>query len=69
MNGLLDAHLADSDTAALGGDLAYEYGVRGSLSGMSLAAAETTVTNSNFAIAPQALHSWGEVSGGPAQLK
>jgi hypothetical protein len=39
MNRLLDARLAASDTEALGGDLAYQYGMSGSLAGIGLPAA------------------------------
>ncbi|HEX8989652.1 MAG TPA: calcium-binding protein, partial [Rhodocyclaceae bacterium] len=68
-NALLDAHLSGSDTAALGGDLAYEYGLHGDLAGMSVAAAQSNLSDANFAIAPQTLHPWSQVSGGAAQLK
>jgi Ca2+-binding RTX toxin-like protein len=41
MNSLLDAHLQGSDTAALGGDLSFQYGVSGSLAGIGLTAAQS----------------------------
>jgi len=56
-NALLDAHLAGSDSAALGGDLAYGYGVQGNLTGFSVAAAETTLSNAQFGTAPQPMTS------------
>jgi len=34
MNTLLDAHLGGSDSEALGGDLAYRYGLSGSPAGL-----------------------------------
>jgi hypothetical protein len=41
MGSLLDAHIAASDTEALGGDLAYQYGkLNGTLAGIGLAAAQ-----------------------------
>jgi Ca2+-binding RTX toxin-like protein len=40
MNSLLDAHLQGSDTAALGGDLSFQYGAAGSLAGIGLGAAQ-----------------------------
>jgi hypothetical protein len=40
MNSLLDAHLQDSNTAALGGDLAFQYATAGSLAGIGLGAAQ-----------------------------
>ncbi len=39
MNGLLDAHLQGSDTAALGGDLSYQY-ASGGVAGIGVAAAQ-----------------------------
>ncbi|AEK61661.1 beta strand repeat-containing protein [Collimonas fungivorans] len=66
---LLDAHLSNSDTTALGGDLAYEYGVRGNLTGFNVAAAETVIANTQFATSPQNLHPWGSVSGTAAQIR
>ncbi len=38
-NALLDAHLAGSDTEAIGGDLAYRYGLNGGLTSIGLAQA------------------------------
>jgi Ca2+-binding RTX toxin-like protein len=61
MNALLDAHLGGSDAAALGGDLAYQYGVNGSLAGIGLGAAQRIVGDAGFGrstqtlLAPQAL--------------
>jgi Ca2+-binding RTX toxin-like protein len=55
MNQLLDAHLASSDTAALGGDLARYYGSLGTLSGMSLTAAQDTARSASFGQTDQAL--------------
>lgn len=69
MNGLLSAHLADSDTAALGGDLAYYQGARGSLSGMDLAAALAAVQDSQFGKNPQAVHSWPTISQSATTLR
>ena len=68
-NTLLDAHLASSDTAALGGDLAYGYGANGSLSGVGVAAAQSTLSGSQFATAPQTLNAWPALNGGAAQIK
>lgn len=66
---LLDAHLAGSDTAALGGDLAYEYGARGNLTGMGITAAQAALSDARFGTAAQALHPWPALSSGVAQLK
>jgi len=56
MNGLLSAHLSGSDTAALGGDLAYQYGMNGDLSGMGVAAAQNTLKGTNFGAQAQTLN-------------
>ncbi len=45
MNSLLDAHLQGSNTAALGGDLNYQYATTGSLSGIGLAAAQSSLAS------------------------
>ncbi|UEO01264.1 calcium-binding protein [Acidiferrobacter thiooxydans] len=66
-NALVGAQLAGHDTAALGGDLAYEYGTRGHLTGMNLTAADNVLTNGQFGVSAQTLHPWGTISGpGPA---
>jgi len=48
MNGLLDAHLASSDTEALGGDLAYQYGHAGTLAGVGLSVAQAELKAPQF---------------------
>jgi VCBS repeat-containing protein len=68
MNELLDTHLAGSDDAALGGDLAYQYGLRGSLAGVGLIAAQEVLGAPTFGAAPQALQSQGELAAGPVKL-
>ena len=51
---LAGAFIAGSDTAALGGDLAYQYGHGGSLAGIGFDAAGTILGDANFALNPQA---------------
>jgi Ca2+-binding RTX toxin-like protein len=68
MNQLLDTHLAGSDDAAIGGDLAYQYGLRGSLAGIGLIAAQEILGAPTFGAAPQALQSQGELAAGPVKL-
>jgi hypothetical protein len=68
-NALLTAHLSSSDTAALGGDLAYVYGNQGSLSGMNVAAAQNTLSNSQFAAVPQTLNPWPTHNTGTMQIR
>lgn len=55
MNELLDAHLASADDLALGGDLAYQYGMTGSLAGMGWSSARDTVAAPRFGAEMQAL--------------
>jgi len=54
-NGLLAAHLASSDSAALGGDLAYQYSQSSSLAGTWLMGAQSTLSDAQFGTTSQAL--------------
>ena len=65
---LLTAHLAGSDSAALGGDLAYTYGMQGNLTGFNMAAAQNTLSSTQMGNAAQTLSS-GSLNGGVVQLK
>jgi hypothetical protein len=65
---LLDAHLFGSDTSAIGGDLAYQYGMKGSFSGIGLGIAQDTLGAGVFGTSPQALHSLNEVQQGTTRL-
>jgi Ca2+-binding RTX toxin-like protein len=65
---LLDAHLASSSTAALGGDLAYWYGMRSDLGGMNLPAAQDTVKDANFGTQMQQTHTWQSLNTGTARI-
>ncbi len=68
MNALLDAHLAGSDTEAMGGDLAYQYGLNGTLSGIGLTAAQDVLNAPQFGSAPQALRPLESLQQGPIRL-
>jgi Ca2+-binding RTX toxin-like protein len=68
MDALLTAHLAASDTEALGGDLAHQYGLNGSLSGIGFDAATAVLSSSQFATAPQALQPRASLEQGPHRL-
>ena len=68
MDKLLTAHLAASDAEALGGDLAYRYGLTGSLAGVGFDAAAAVLSSSQFATAPQALQPAGSLEQGPHRL-
>jgi len=54
-NALLDFHLG-SDTDAIGGDLAYQYGKAGTLSGIGLNAAQSVINAPAFGLSAQTLH-------------
>jgi Ca2+-binding RTX toxin-like protein len=64
MNSLLDAHLSASDTDALGGDLAHQYGKNGSFSGMNLTAAQNVINAPQFGAQVQTLNSLQGLQGG-----
>ena len=69
MNALLDAHLGNgSDTEALGGDLAYRYGVNGTLAGIGINSAQTVLAASQFGSAPQALQPFSGLQDGLVKL-
>ena len=68
MNELLAAHLTGSDSAALGGDLAYRYGMTGTLAGMGWAAARDTVAAPGFGTELQTVHAPATVSSEPVKL-
>ena len=67
--GLGGAQQGGSDIAALGGDLAYEYGTLGHLTGMNLTAADNVLTSARFGVSAQTLHPWGTISGSGPALK
>jgi len=64
---LLAAHLSGSDTMALGGDLAHQYGTNGSFTGMNLAAAQTALNDPQFGGA-QTLNPLQGLQGGAVTL-
>ena len=66
---LLSAHLSGSDTAALGGDLAFSYATRGNLTGFGTTAAEGVVSNTQFAASPQSINPWSTLSTGVAHIR
>jgi hypothetical protein len=67
-NSLLSAHLAGSDAAALGGDLAFQYNLNGTLAGIGLAAAQTELGDASFGVAPQLLQPLAGLQTGTARL-
>jgi Ca2+-binding RTX toxin-like protein len=68
MNSLLDAHLAASDSEALGGDLAYQYGKNGTLAGMGLGAAQDVLNSPQFGAQAQTLHPLATLQEGAMKL-
>ena len=68
MDALLDAHLGGSDTEALGGDLAYRYGLSGSLAGISTGAAQDVLADPQFGAAPQSLRPLASLTEGIVKL-
>ncbi len=68
MNSLLNAHLAGSDTAALGGDLAHQYGTSGNFTGMNLASAQTVISDTQFGSNAQSLQPLDNLKGGKITL-
>ena len=65
---LASAYSGGSDTAALGGDLAYLYGHSGNLAGAGFGAAGTILGDAAFAAAPQAFLPPATLAAGPRLL-
>ncbi|MBA3031742.1 MAG: hypothetical protein FP818_01480, partial [Rhodocyclaceae bacterium] len=68
MNDLLDAHLYGADDAALGGDLAYQYGRHGNFENVGLAGAQNVLNGSQFAIGVQSFQSLQGLQEGVVRL-
>ncbi|OFZ98185.1 MAG: hypothetical protein A2Z44_02905, partial [Betaproteobacteria bacterium RBG_19FT_COMBO_58_11] len=62
-NALLTFYLGGSDTAAIGGDLAYQYGKTGSLSNIGLSAAQSMLGNAQFGQMNQTINQVGLSDG------
>jgi Ca2+-binding RTX toxin-like protein len=67
-NGLADFELGFSDEAAIGGDLAYQYGVTGSLAGIAVSAAQEVVGSSDFGSRTQQLQPLDVLQDGLVKL-
>ncbi|MFZ6870506.1 putative Ig domain-containing protein [Undibacterium sp. Di27W] len=48
MTSMLDAHLYGSNTVAIGGDLSYQYGLNGNLTGIGLSVVQTSLAANDF---------------------
>lgn len=68
-NGLLSAYLGGSNTAAVGGDLAYYDGLNGNLTGMNVAAAQAALQNGAFGTGAQSISTWSSISQGAHSLQ
>jgi Ca2+-binding RTX toxin-like protein len=68
MNAMLNLHLSGSDTEALGGDLAYQYGRNGSLSGIGLTQAQEVINAPTFGSGAQMLRPVAELQQGQIRL-
>jgi Ca2+-binding RTX toxin-like protein len=67
-NALTSFHLSGSDTAALGGDLAYQYGRYGNLANVGLVGAQNVLNNAQFGAQAQALQSAPGLQEGVVRL-
>ena len=67
-NALATCQLAGSDTAAIGGDLAYQYGRNGTLAGIGLASAQAVIGDANFGSQAQTLNSLSGLQTGAVRL-
>jgi hypothetical protein len=67
-NALLDSHLAGSDTEALGGDVAYQYGLNSSLAGIGVSAVQELLNAPQFGTDPQTLRPIEELQQGRTRL-
>ena len=67
-NALTSFQLAGSDTAAIGGDLAYQYGKNGTLTGIGLTAAQDVIGNANFGSQTQTLQPLANLQTGAVRL-
>ncbi|MBK9446196.1 MAG: putative Ig domain-containing protein [Betaproteobacteria bacterium] len=65
---LAQFHLSSSDSAALGGDLAYQYGKNGTLAGVGLTAAQEVIGDANFGSQAQALRPLAGLQDGAVRL-
>jgi len=59
---------SSSDTAAFGGDLAYQYGKNGTLAGIGLTAAQDVIGNANLGTQTQTLQPLAGLQTGAVRL-
>ena len=64
----LNVGKAGSDTAALGGDLAYQYGKNGTVAGIGVTAAQDVIGNASFGTSAQSLQLLAGLQTGALRL-
>ena len=67
-NALSSFQLAGSDSAAIGGDLAYQYGKNGTLAGIGLTAAQSVLCDASFGNSAQNLQPLASLQTGSVRL-
>ena len=67
-NALANFQLAGSDSAAIGGDLAYQYGKNGTLAGIGLSAAQDVIGSASFGSQAQTLQPLSALQTGAIRL-
>ena len=67
-NALASFHLSGSDSAAVGGDLAYQYGVFGNLANVGTLGAQNVLGDAQFGSGVQALQTLPNMQNGIARL-
>jgi hypothetical protein len=68
-NALGANRVSGSDTAAIGGDFAYDYGHRASLSGIGAVAGQMVLAGSGFGTVAQALQAPATLYSGTVRLQ
>jgi hypothetical protein len=67
-NALASAYVSGSDTAAIGGDLAYDFGHRNALAGIGAAPAQSVLASGSFGTAAQSLQAATSLYAGTVRL-
>ena len=68
-NALSSCYLTGSDTAAIGGDFAYDYGHRNALASIGATAGQTVLAGGSFGGAAQTLQAAGTLYSGTVRLQ
>ena len=67
-NSLASFHLSGSDTGAMGGDLAYQYGMFGNLANVGMVGAQNVLADAQFGSGVQSLQALPTMQSGVARL-